>query len=93
MFNKYELKEDSFERREKAEKVMSLLKYMHKSEIHLLEQDYDGGYDNEDLAYPFLEDDDQIVNKRKRVSIFLSCMPFKCLVHLQLWFVTENEQN
>lgn len=66
MFNKYELKEDSLERRQNAEKVMSLLKYMHKSEIHLLEQDCDGGYD--DLAYPFLEDDDQISNKRKRVS-------------------------
>lgn len=68
MFNKYELKEDSLERREKAGKVMSLLKYMHKSEIHLLEQDYDGGYDNDNLAYPFMEDDDQIANKRKRVS-------------------------
>lgn len=68
MFNKYELKEDSSERRENAQKVMSLLKYMHKSEIQLFEQEYDGGYDNEDLAYPFLEDDDQIANKRKRVS-------------------------
>lgn len=73
---KHELKEDSLERRENAEKVMSLLKYMHKSEIHLLEQDYNGGYDNEELAYPFLEDDDQIVNKRKRVSKFPSCMHF-----------------
>lgn len=73
---KHELKEDSLERRENAEKVMSLLKYMHKSEIHLLEQDYNGGYDNEELAYPFLEDDDQIVNKRKRVSKFSSCMHF-----------------
>lgn len=72
----HELKEDSLERRENAEKVMSLLKYMHKSEIYLLEQNYNGGYDDEELAYPFLEDDDQIVNKRKRVSKFLSCMHF-----------------
>lgn len=68
MFNKYELKEDSVERHEKAEKVISLLKYMHKSEINFLEQEYDGGYDNDDLAYPFLEDDEPIANKRKRVS-------------------------
>lgn len=68
MFNKYELKEDSLERRKNAEKVMSLLKYMHKSEILLFEQDYEGGYDNEDLAYPFFEDDEPIANKRKRVS-------------------------
>lgn len=74
MFNKYELQEDSLERREKAEKVMSLLKFMHKSEINLLEQDYDGEYDTEDLAYPFLDNDDQIDNKRKRVSV--SCVYF-----------------
>lgn len=66
MSNRHELKEDSLERRKRAEEVMSLLKYMHKSEINLLEQDFDGGYDNE--AYPFLDDDDHIANKRKRVS-------------------------
>lgn len=67
MSNKNELQEDSVERREKAEKVMSLLKYMHKSEIHLFEQDFDVDYDN-DLAFPFLEDDDKTNDKRKRVS-------------------------
>ncbi len=70
MFNKYELKEDSLDRREKAEKVMSLLKYMHKSEINLFEQEYDGGCDNEDFSYPFLEEDEPITDKRKRVSKF-----------------------
>lgn len=89
MFNKHELKDDSLERREKAEKVMSLLKYMHKSEINLLEQDYDGGYDSEDLAYPFLEDEDQIANKRRRVSKFNLIRP----IRVDAWCVTENEQN
>lgn len=69
MSNKYELKEDSVERRRKAENVMSLLKYMHKSEISQFEQEYDGGYNNEDLAFPFLDDNDhQVPDKRKRVS-------------------------
>lgn len=67
MFNKYELelKDDSIERRENAAKVMSLLKFMHKSDVHLLERGYD---DQDDLAYPFLEDGDQMMDKRRRVS-------------------------
>lgn len=81
MSNRYELQEDSLERREKAEQVMGLLKFMHKSEIHLLEQDYEGGYDVEDLAYPFLENDDRTTDKRKRVSFYWHVIKFNLPQH------------
>ncbi|KAJ6631706.1 hypothetical protein Bhyg_17472 [Pseudolycoriella hygida] len=60
-----QLEEDCFERRENAEKVMSLLKFIQKSEINLLEEDY-GGHEDESIAYPFLDDDEGIAKKRKR---------------------------
>ena len=65
----YELGEDSAERRENAVKVMSLLKYMHKSDVESLKNDCESKSDQDDLDYPFFhQDDEHTIEKKKRVS-------------------------
>lgn len=68
----YQLTTDSAERREKAAKVMELLRYIPKSESAMFER-HDSDNCSE-LDDPFTDDDDQltvVIKKKVKLSAFL----------------------